>query len=66
MNDDPEFKKRWTKRKLNRKMLSFPFGKLTNLMRYKMQRENHVFIKVDPAYTSQTCHVCHHVEKANR
>ena len=66
MNNDPAFARRWNKNRLNREMLSFPFGRFTSLMRYKMQRENHVFIQVDPAYTSQTCHVCHHVEKANR
>lgn len=66
MNNNPAFARRWKKNRLNREMLSFPFGKLTSLMRYKMHRENHVFVQVDPAYTSQTCHICLHVEKANR
>ncbi|MFD1049570.1 zinc ribbon domain-containing protein [Kibdelosporangium lantanae] len=32
----------------------------------KAQRAGVVLVQVDPAYTSQTCHACGHVDKRNR
>ena len=46
---------------LNRKILVSCWGVLENCLNYKVEVR-----KVNPAYTSQTCHSCGHVAKDNR
>ena len=46
---------------LNRKILACAWGTLELCLNYKMEVR-----KVNPAYTSQTCHKCGHVDKDNR
>ena len=46
---------------LNRKILASAWGTLELRLNYKMEVR-----KVNPAYTSQTCHQCGHVDKKNR
>ncbi len=46
---------------LNRQILASAWGTLELCLNYKME-----VCKVNPAYTSQTCHQCGHVDKDNR
>ncbi|MDE0302358.1 MAG: transposase, partial [Gammaproteobacteria bacterium] len=46
---------------LNRQILASAWGTLELCLSYKMEVRH-----VDPAYTSQTCHRCGHVDKDNR
>ena len=46
---------------LNRQILASGWGMLELCLNYKMEVQ-----KVNPAYTSQTCHQCGHVAKGNR
>ena len=46
--------------------VSWAFYDLEQKLAYKAALHNCSVIKVDPAYTSQTCPVCGHTEKANR
>ena len=50
-----------TKVTLNRKILASAWGTLELCLNYKMEVRH-----VNPAYTSQTCHQCGHVDKENR
>jgi transposase len=45
---------------------SWAFAQLGQFLTYKAQRAGVVVVQVDPAYTSQTCHACGHVDKRNR
>jgi putative transposase len=45
-------------RKFNRKLASMPFSKLSNYITYKANWAGIQVIKVNEAYTSQTCHKC--------
>jgi putative transposase len=45
---------------------SWAFAQLGQFLTYKAQRAGVVVVRVDPAYTSQTCHACGHVDKRNR
>ncbi|TCO53175.1 RNA-guided endonuclease InsQ/TnpB family protein [Actinocrispum wychmicini] len=45
---------------------SWSFAQLGQFLRYKARRVGVAFVQVDPAYTSQTCHLCGHVDKKNR
>ena len=47
---------------LNREILASGWGRLERNLEYKAG----LVVKVDPAYTSQTCAVCGHVSKENR
>ena len=47
---------------LNRVILASGWGKLQQFLEYKAGE----LLAVPPAYTSQTCHKCGHVDKANR
>ncbi len=47
---------------LNRAVLNTAFGEIRRNLEYKCGR----LIKVNPAYTSQTCSECGHVDKENR
>jgi IS605 OrfB family transposase len=52
--------------RLNQRLHAWPFAKLTNLITYKAKRYGIQIIKVDEAYSSQTCHACRKVAKSNR
>ncbi|WP_211768967.1 RNA-guided endonuclease InsQ/TnpB family protein [Kutzneria sp. CA-103260] len=45
---------------------SWAFAQLGQFLTYKAQQAGVVMVQVDPAYTSQTCHACGHVDKRNR
>ncbi len=45
---------------------SWAFAQLGSCLAYKAKQAGVVFIEVDPAYTSQTCHACGLVDKRNR
>lgn len=45
---------------------SWAFAQLGQFLTYKAQQAGVVLAQVDPAYTSQTCHACGHVDKRNR
>jgi IS605 OrfB family transposase len=45
---------------------SWAFAQLGQFLTYKAQQAGVVVVQVDPAFTSQTCHVCGHVDKRNR
>lgn len=45
---------------------SWAFAQLGQFLTYKARRAGVVVVQVDPAYTSQTCHACGHVDKRNR
>lgn len=57
---------RMAKRGLNRSMKTAGMGRITGLLEYKTGLAGCVLLKVNPAYTSQTCHACGHVAKENR
>ena len=46
--------------------VSWSFYDLEQKLMYKAKQNQSTVIKVDPRYTSQSCPVCGHVEKANR
>lgn len=41
-------------------------GIILNQMEYKAKRKGGLVVRVNPAYTSQTCPSCQHIDKANR
>ena len=45
---------------------TWAFAQLGQFLAYKAQRAGVVLVQVDPAYTSQQCHACGHVDKRNR
>ncbi|WP_243723081.1 transposase [Actinomadura sp. 7K507] len=45
---------------------SWAFHQLGSFVEYKARRAGVPLVYVDPAYTSQTCADCHHVDRANR
>lgn len=45
---------------------SWAFAQLGQFLEYKSRRAGVPLMHVDPAYTSQECAECHHIEKANR
>ena len=54
-------------RKGNRYLtVSWPYYDLEQKLIYKAAANHQRVVKVDPAYTSQTCPVCGHTERANR
>ena len=46
--------------------VSWSFYDLEQKLMYKAKQNQSIVLKVNPAYTSQTCPVCGHIEKANR
>ena len=46
--------------------VSWPYYDLEQKLSYKALKHHQLVVKVDPAYTSQTCPKCGHTEKANR
>ncbi len=53
-------------RKFNRKLSSFSYYKLTQLLEYKCKKKGVPLIKVNEAYTSKTCHVCNMIGTRNK
>jgi len=53
-----EHTKTWNKHK-NRMMSGWSFGELQKFSEYKAERAGLGFELVNPAWTSETCHVCH-------
>lgn len=51
---------------LNRSMLDGGFYEFRRKIEYKTKRHNGVAVFVNPAYTSQKCSACNHIEKDNR
>jgi putative transposase len=45
---------------------SWPFAQLGGFIAYKARRAGVPVIYIDPAYTSQECSQCHHIERGNR
>nr|WP_308405932.1 zinc ribbon domain-containing protein [Streptomyces umbrinus] len=45
---------------------SWPFAQLGGFIAYKARRAGVPVIHIDPAYTSQECSQCHHIERGNR
>ena len=45
---------------------SWSFNQLREFLSYKAAIAGVPIVLIDPAYTSQECPICHHVEKANR
>jgi IS605 OrfB family transposase len=45
---------------------SWSFAQLGQFLEYKARQAGVAFMQVDPAYTSQTCRSCGHVDKKNR
>lgn len=45
---------------------SWPFRQLGQYVHYKARRAGVPVVEVDPAYSSQECSVCHHIERGNR
>ena len=51
---------------LNRSILQQSWGKLFELLEYKLKRNGGELIKVNPKFTSQKCSNCGHISKENR
>lgn len=51
---------------LNRSILDQGWGMFVAMLEYKLRWAGGQLIKVNPAYTSQTCPACSHVSKENR
>ncbi|AJF65736.1 RNA-guided endonuclease InsQ/TnpB family protein [Streptomyces vietnamensis] len=45
---------------------SWPFHQLSTFIAYKAKRAGVPVVYVDPAYTSQECSRCHHIDRRNR
>ena len=58
--------KAWKSRQVTTNLNSWAFHQLRFFIEYKSQLAGVPVILVDPAYTSQTCSVCGHVNKDNR
>jgi putative transposase len=54
------------KRGLNRSILEQGWGAFERALAYKLEERGGTLIKVDPAYTSQTCSACGTIDKASR
>ncbi|MEA3229186.1 MAG: transposase [Campylobacterota bacterium] len=54
------------KRGLNRSITQQSWGMFFEMLEYKLKENGGELIKVNPAYTSQTCNRCGHVSKENR
>lgn len=51
---------------LNREILAAGWGQLLWMISYKAEEAGRDLIAVNPRHTSQTCHQCGHVDRANR
>jgi IS605 OrfB family transposase len=45
---------------------TWAFAQLGQFLQYKAEQAGVAFVQVDPAYTSQTCRPCGHIDKRNR
>jgi len=54
------------KKSERRKHLSWGFAQLRQFINYKAAKAGVPVVYIDPAYTSQECHVCHHISRSNR
>ncbi len=54
------------KGRLSRQIYGAGWGKFAAYLKYKLEWSGGVFVEVDPCYTSQTCAVCNHVDRASR
>jgi putative transposase len=54
------------KRGLNRSILEQGWGAFERVLSYKLEERGGTLIKVNPAYTSQTCSACGAIDKASR
>lgn len=57
---------RAAKRGLNHALNTAGMGGIGSMLEYKTRLAGNILLKVNPAYTSQTCHACGHVAKENR
>lgn len=58
---------RMMKSSLYRKMIMYQgWSQIIKMLEYKSIQDGGTLVKVDPAFTSQTCPVCNHVSKENR
>jgi putative transposase len=51
---------------LGRQINDAGWGKFSQYLKYKLKWSGGVFVEVDPRYSSQTCAVCNHVDRASR
>ena len=51
---------------VNQHLHAWPFAKVTAMIEYKARLHGIQVIKVDEAYSSQTCHGCHKIARPNR
>jgi putative transposase len=54
------------KRGLNRSILEQGWGDVERCLAYKLEERGGTLVKVNPAYTSQTCSACGTIDKASR
>jgi len=54
------------KTKLNAVIIRQAWGKLFDILSYKLSDRKSMLVKVDPSYTSQTCSKCSHIDKKSR
>lgn len=59
-------KKSAGKRGLNNSILQQGWGIFFDMLKYKIESRGGQLIKVNPAFTSQTCNKCNHISKENR
>lgn len=57
--------KKKRKKKTNQKLSNWSFGKLYDLLEYKLKAKGMTIEKVDESYTSQTCPVCGNRKKSS-
>ena len=51
---------------LNRSMLDLGLGMFFDIVKYKSEWQGKMLVHINPAYTSQQCSECYHVEAGNR
>jgi len=51
---------------LNRSMLDLGLGMFFKIVNYKSEWQGKMLVQINPAYTSQQCSACYHVEAGNR
>jgi len=67
LEDLKGIRKRTTvKKSQRRKHLSWGFAQLRQFIEYKSAKAGVPVVYINPAYTSQECHVCRHISESNR